>query len=194
MTLTPCTIICRNYIAQASVFVDSFRAVYPDADCVVMIVDGTEADRDTSGAFRVVLPSDLALPDFETMAGEYEPIELSTAVKPWLLDWMLDEYGTAGPIAYFDPDIQVVTPLVELEEMLRDYWCALTPHLNDPMPLDGLEPTEHSSLISATSTSSRASSTASAFCDMTGITWPTGTLQRDRLQAMKATSGSTIFR
>jgi glycosyltransferase involved in cell wall biosynthesis len=150
MTLTPCTIICRNYIAQASVFVDSFRVVYPDADCVVMIVDGTEVDRDASGAFRVVLPSDLALPDFETMAGEYEPIELSTAVKPWLLDWMLDEYGTAGPIAYFDPDIQVVTPLVELEEMLRDHWCALTPHLNDPMPLDGLEPTEQALLLAGT--------------------------------------------
>ncbi len=148
--LTPCTIICRNYIAQARVFVDSFREVYPDAACVVMVVDGTEADRETGGAFRVVLPRDLALPEFETMAGEYEPIELSTAVKPWLLDWMIDEYGDTAPIAYFDPDIQVVSPLVELEEMLQDHWCVLTPHLNDPMPLDGLEPTEQALLLAGT--------------------------------------------
>ena len=148
--LNVCTIICRNYIAQARVLARSFAEHHPDGDCVVLIVDGVEADRQATESIRVVLPADLDLPDFPHMAGIYDPIELSTAVKPWLLEWMCDEYGDKGPFAYFDPDIRVFGRLTELEDLLQESWCVLTPHLNDPLPLDGLEPTEQAILLAGT--------------------------------------------
>ena len=42
------------------------------------------------------------------MAAAYDVLELSTAVKPWLLRHMLRTHDDGGGIAYFDPDIQVV--------------------------------------------------------------------------------------
>lgn len=144
-----CTIVCRNYLAQARVIAASFRAQYPDGECVVLVVDA--APGSVSGeSFPVLTLADLDLPHWGTMAGIYEPIELSTAVKPWLLGWMLERYGEAGPVAYFDPDIAFYGQMPELEAMLAGHWIALTPHLTTPMPLDGHMPSEQALLLAGT--------------------------------------------
>ena len=150
MALNVCTIICRNYIAQARTFARSYRAVYPEGECIVLVVDGRAEDRIGDEPFTIVLPEDIDVPEFARMAGEYDPIELSTAVKPWLLRWMLDTHGTSTPIAYFDPDIQLFGRLIELEELLREQWCVLTPHLTEPLPLDELDPSEQAILLAGT--------------------------------------------
>ncbi len=148
--LNICTIICRNYVAQARVLAASFKASYPDSECVVLVLDG-HLDVDARNTnFRTVYLEDLEIAGVDVMAGIYDAIELSTAVKPWLLEWMLDQYGAQGPVAYFDPDIKVFSPMLELEAMLETHWAALTPHLTAPMPLDGREPSEQAILLAGT--------------------------------------------
>ena len=51
------------------------------------------------------------------MAAGYSVLELSTAVKPWLLRHLLHERG-AERITYLDPDIQVFASLGEVESLL----------------------------------------------------------------------------
>lgn len=145
-----CTIVCRNYVAQARVLANSFRAHHPDADCVALIVDAEDLTAYRNEPFRAVSIDDLRIEDFPIMAGIYEPIELSTAVKPWLLRWMDQEYGSEGPVAYFDPDILVTSAFPELEAMLADHWCVLTPHYTDTQPLDDRSPSEQAILLSGT--------------------------------------------
>ena len=148
--LNICTIICRNYVAQARVLAASFKASYPDSECVVLVLDGHHDTDARNENFRTVYLEDLEISGVDVMAGIYDAIELSTAVKPWLLEWMLDQYGDQGPVAYFDPDIKVFSPMVELEAMLETQWAALTPHLTAPMPLDGREPSEQAILLAGT--------------------------------------------
>lgn len=145
-----CTIVCRNYVAQARVLARSFRAVYPDGECVALVLDATEVGEYCDEPFRPLLVSDLGISDFEIMAGIYEAIELSTAVKPWLLAWMDREFGDRSPIAYFDPDIRIASRLVELEAMLEDNWAVLIPHFTRPLPLDDKTPSEQAILLAGT--------------------------------------------
>ena len=145
-----CTIVCRNYIAQARVFARSFAEHYPERACVVLVLDAADAADYAAEGFHVVVAGDLGIPDFDVMAGIYEPIELSTAVKPWLLEWMDRRYGADGPVAYFDPDIRIASRLVELEAMLEDHWAVLTPHFTQPLPLDGESPSEQAILLAGT--------------------------------------------
>ena len=54
-----------------------------------------------------------ASPDAARMAASYDVMELSTAVKPWLLRHLLDRPGVDS-VAYLDPDIQVFASLEEI--------------------------------------------------------------------------------
>ena len=58
------------------------------------------------------------------MAVIYHVLELSTAVKPWLLRWVLARSGGDGAL-YLDPDMLVLEPLDELFDARRasTAWC-----------------------------------------------------------------------
>ena len=72
------------------------------------------------------------------MAALYSVLELSTAVKPWLLSTCSTSSG-ARRSAYLDPDIEVHDSLGEIETLLREHHLVVTPHLTAPMPRDGLQ-------------------------------------------------------
>ena len=81
------------------------------------------------------------------MKGIYTAVEFSTAVKPWLLDWMFATAPDASQVVYLDPDIQVFSRMVELEEALVDSWAVLTPHLTEPNVEPSAHPTEQALLL-----------------------------------------------
>ena len=76
----------------------------------------------------------------------YDVTELSTALKPWVLERMLADQR--GPVLYLDPDCVVFAPLDLLVEAALDTAIVLTPHLIKPMPRDGLLPDERHILSS----------------------------------------------
>ena len=80
------------------------------------------------------------------MAALYNVLELSTAVKPWLLRHLLNVRG-CETLAYLDPDIEVHDSLGEIEALLHEHHLVVTPHLTAPMPRDGLKPVETDILI-----------------------------------------------
>ena len=138
-----CTIIAKNYLAHARVLAESFQRAHPDGRCHVLVIDETEGYVDpTSEPFVLVRPDEIGLDAFEEMRGAYDVMELSTAVKPWLLRHMLRNHDDGGGVAYLDPDIQVASRMVELEAALREHAIVLTPHVLEGMPRDGRKPTE----------------------------------------------------
>ena len=87
----------------------------------------------------------LEIENFARMAVMYSVLELSTAVKPWLLRWMLRD--DAEGALYLDPDMRVYAPLDDVFQAVRDHGLVLNPHFTDPMPRDGHKPNEQDILI-----------------------------------------------
>ena len=137
-----CTIIARNYLAQARVLAQSFRTRHPDCRFTLLVVDQRGEDRLAGEEFEVLGIEDIGLDpgEPERMALIYDVTELSTAVKPWLLR-RLQQSGS-DVVIYFDPDIEIFAPLFEIEELAREHSIVLTPHVLQPMRRDSLEPTE----------------------------------------------------
>ncbi|HEX4805468.1 MAG TPA: hypothetical protein VFU94_06175, partial [Conexibacter sp.] len=138
-----CTIIAKNYLAHARVLAESFRRHHPDGRCHVLVIDETDGYVDPAREpFELVRPSEIGLDAWDEMRGAYDVMELSTAVKPWLLRHMLRAHDDGSGIAYLDPDIQVTSRMAELEETLRARAIVLTPHVLHGMPRDGRKPSE----------------------------------------------------
>lgn len=144
-----CTIVARNYLAQARTLIQSFLEHHPQSHFYLLVVDDEARAVDGAAfgsAVSIVGPNDLALPRFREMAFQYDVTELSTAVKPALLCYMLDRGEQA--VVYFDPDIVIYRPLNELVDGLGSASITLIPHLLEPIPRDGLIPDEQSILRS----------------------------------------------
>ena len=142
-----CTIIAKNYLAYARVLAESYARQHPDSKFYVLIIDDAEGYVDAAAEpFELVTPGDLDIDGFERMAVIYDVLELSTAVKPWLLRWLLARSDGRGAL-YLDPDMLVQEPLTELFALIERHKLVLSPHSLEPMPRDGKRPNEQDILI-----------------------------------------------
>jgi len=145
--LDACTIIAKNYVAQARVLARSYLRHHPDAAFYVLVIDDTDGYIDgAEEPFEIVTPAQLDIERFERMAVIYDVLELSTAVKPWLLRWMLARSAGGGTL-YLDPDMRVYAPLNHVFDLVGSHGLVLSPHNLDPMPRDGKRPNEQDFLI-----------------------------------------------
>ena len=145
-----CTIIARNYVAHARVLAESFNQVHPEGTCSVLVIDDPSGYIDAAEeSFELVTIDQIGLPDADQMAASYDVMELSTAVKPWLLRTLLERPGVES-VMYLDPDIKIFGPLTEIEERALEHNVVLTPHFTDPLPRDNRKPSEEDILIAGT--------------------------------------------
>lgn len=142
-----CTIIANNYLAFARVFAASFREHHPSGEVHVLVVDGAEPPHDArSELFIRHSVERLQIPDFRNLAFRYSLLELSTALKPSFLAYLLRSLGVPG-VAYFDPDILVTADLEPVFGALATHDLLLTPHITAPLE-DERVPGEHDILVS----------------------------------------------
>jgi glycosyltransferase involved in cell wall biosynthesis len=141
VTLAACTIIARNYLAQARVLSRTFRARHPTAEMLVLVVDDAAGQIAPEGEpFTLVRLRDLRLPDEASLCFKYNLVELCTAVKPFFLEHVFDRYG-ATRLLYLDPDVWVLDSLAPLYDALSTRSIVLIPHITDPIE-DELLPSE----------------------------------------------------
>jgi hypothetical protein len=133
-----CTIVARNYTAQARVLVESFQKHHDDVPFYTLIIDGVEGDRSTPGVGLVVLPADLELDGalLHSMFMMYDVMELATSLKPAMLMHLV-RLGSHSA-AYFDPDIRVYQKLDDVFRAAQSSGILLTPHALYPIPRDNL--------------------------------------------------------
>lgn len=131
-----CTIVARNYIAQARVLARSFVEHNPGVQFSTLIIDADEDDRTLTGLGTVVLPADLGVePDvLDSMHVMYDVMEYATALKPALLMYLYRR--GARTASYFDPDIRAYGPLDDVFEDAERHALVLTPHTLEPFPRD----------------------------------------------------------
>lgn len=141
--MNACTIVARNYLAQASALADSFVETNPEGVFTILAIDlGDERVESDDPRIRVVGPGGAGFDpsEFNRMAAIYDVVELATAVKPTLVRHLLVEGG--APVAYLDPDILVFRPLDEIARLAAEHDIVLTPHTSVPLPDDGFPPGE----------------------------------------------------
>jgi GT2 family glycosyltransferase len=136
-----CTIISRNYLSHARVLASSYLIHHPGARFFLLSVDGLPEGEIAGPGIEVIGTEELELPYLRELCFKYDITELCTALKPSLLRLLLDRYAE-GAIVYFDPDILIMRPLDELIDSLATSKIVLTPHLLEPIPIDGLKPSE----------------------------------------------------
>ena len=139
--LEVCTIIAKNYVAHARVLAKSLAEHHPDGRLWTLVIDDFTRYLDPAEEpFEVLTPADIGCEPFTRMALRYTVLELSTAVKPWLLRHLLARTG--GPVTYLDPDIKIYGSLARLEQLAADHGLVVIPHNKEPIPPDGLKPSQ----------------------------------------------------
>lgn len=147
-----CTIAAANYLPRVRVLAESVRRYGHSGDLVVFLVDDPEAHSDTSAEPFVQLPLAAMTLDpewFARMTLYYDVTELSTAVKPWVLEAVArgaapapgSAAGTGdrpAAVAYLDPDTELLAPLDDLWAIAAGGEVVLTPHTLEPFPRDRL--------------------------------------------------------
>jgi glycosyltransferase involved in cell wall biosynthesis len=149
-TLGPavCTIVAKNYLAYARTLMKSLRLRHPDLALYVLFVDDVADFVDPAvEPFRCLGLADLPLPSPRELCFRYDVMELSTAVKPFLLRQLFARGH--GKVLYIDPDIWVFRPLDDLFAWLDESDVLLTPHLTGALG-DGKYPDERDILLSGT--------------------------------------------
>src|SRR5712671_1290554 len=92
-TVKFCTVVACNYLAHARVLAASLRRFEPEASLAVLVLDDVdEVIGEGIEEFDVLRPADLDISalEFHRMATIYGVLELATAVKPWLLQHLLE--------------------------------------------------------------------------------------------------------
>ena len=145
--IAACTIVCQNYLAHARALLESIGDAEPTARRYLLVLDAEPDEIDAVPGVEIISPRRLRVPDFAAMSFKYGIVEFNTAVKPYLLSLLFDEYGE-DEVAYFDPDILVMRRLDELRRMLDGADIVLTPHITRPIPDDGLAPSEPDIMVS----------------------------------------------
>jgi len=145
-----CTIIAKNYISFARTLCNSFLEQHPDGVCYVLIIDEAKGYIDgEKEKFEVVSLDDLNIRNQREFCYKYNITELSTAVKPYLLKYLID-VKSINKILYLDPDILITNPLSILFDELDKHDIILTPHLDKDYPDDGLKPSDSNIMVSGT--------------------------------------------
>jgi glycosyltransferase involved in cell wall biosynthesis/SAM-dependent methyltransferase len=144
--MNACTIVARNYMAQARVLAETFLQHHQSGRFITLVIDAREPLDDTAEAFEVVGPADIGVEEseFRRMAMIYDVMGLATAVKPWLLKRLLESEDT---ITYLDPDIQVFASLEAVPKLARKHSIVLTPRATEPQIHDRMESGEATFLL-----------------------------------------------
>jgi glycosyltransferase involved in cell wall biosynthesis len=139
--LNVCTIIAKNYLAHARVLARSLSTTHPGSRLWTLVIDDFDGYMDPAREpFETLTPREIGCAPFIQMALRYSVLELSTAVKPWLLRHLMGLTGE--PVTYLDPDIKIFGSLVRLDELAAEHGLVLIPHNSAPIPADDRAPSQ----------------------------------------------------
>ncbi len=134
---------------MARVFAESYKEHHPGAEVYVCIVDRPSPRiRYQDLPFRTIFAQELPIPAFFNFAFRYGIMELNTAVKPYLLAHIRDQFGLDRAL-YFDPDILVLSSLDRLAKSLESHSAILIPHITRGLD-DAWRPSERIIQMSGT--------------------------------------------
>ncbi len=135
MTRKTCvfTSAALNYIPKVRLLFKSLRELHPEIELHLALSDVLPGDVDLGGEpLDEVHPlATLDIPDVQGWAFCHNIVELSTAIKPFMLQKLLAREDV-GRVLYFDPDMVLFSRVDDLLEALDEANILLTPHQIEP--------------------------------------------------------------
>jgi len=132
--------ICdNNYLDKAKVFFDSASLNNQDYTYFLFLSDKKSDEIDYSNIKAEIIEADkLPIDDYENFYLKYSIVEFSTAIKPYIFQYLVSQHKDCENVLYFDPDIKVYSSFIGLEEELNIGSVLLTPHCLTPMKISDL--------------------------------------------------------
>ncbi len=142
------TIAAVNYLHFVRVLMDSAARHLPAADRFLGLCDRLEGEDLSAERFSILEPDELDIPDRESFLFRYTLLELSTAIKPFLIEKLMTDHGY-DKVIYLDPDIRLYDRFDGVLDRLDTSDLVLTPHITAPID-DGKRPSELDLLVCGT--------------------------------------------
>jgi hypothetical protein len=124
-----------NYLPKVRMLTHSVRKFLPESRIILAMADVIDVDMDLSvyGIDEVIPISETLceVPNYQGWIFQHTVIELSTAVKPFVLLKLLEREDCEA-VLYLDPDIVIFSEIGEIFQSFADYSILLIPHLTDP--------------------------------------------------------------
>lgn len=139
------TICSNNYLAQAKTLGDSVLKYNPDYKFIICLCDKKSEKIDYSffEPHQIIDVAEIGIHKFTEMSKKYDIIELNTSVKPFVFEYIYNNFQEAEFVMYFDPDTCVFDKLKSIEDELENSSILFTPHIYTPIEFDGKNPTEN---------------------------------------------------
>lgn len=137
-----------NYLPKVRILCRSVKRHHPEATVHLALADLHPAWLGTRGEpFDHILDiGELEIPNWRAWSFTHNIVELSTAIKPFVLRHLLRQPGT-GTVLYFDPDMVLFSRVDDILATLHGANVALTPHQVRPeRTLDAILDNEVASL------------------------------------------------
>lgn len=137
-----------NYLPKVRKLFASIRQHHPEFELVLALADELPSHLrlQESTIDRVLTPHDLNISNLRQWIFFHDIVELSTAIKPFVLKKLLNEPGV-DRVIYFDPDMILFSRVDDILEILDSHNIALTPHQVVPeSTLDAIRDNEIASL------------------------------------------------
>jgi hypothetical protein len=125
--------LCSNQgVPQAQLLFETIKTFLPYADCFLVLADALHPAVPYPLGCVVIPADELDIPDFASVAFRYDRHEFSAAIKPFAFIHLLGVRGYTHCL-YFDPDIEVFSPLPTVMAALEaNASFVLTPHILAP--------------------------------------------------------------
>jgi glycosyltransferase involved in cell wall biosynthesis len=127
------TICSGNYFPYARVLLSSLQTYHSEATLFLCLADTLQSGIELNlPGVELITVDSLEILSFTDFAFRYDIMEFNTAVKPFVLQWLLEVKGFEEVI-YLDPDIELFAPMNSvLEAFTEGANFVLTPHITEP--------------------------------------------------------------
>lgn len=131
-----CSICTVNHAAYAGTLNDSLKKAGHSEPHYVLIVDPDPAYEKTIEKFKFtpIYLKELKIPRIGELIKKYSAFELSNALKPFFMEWLLTKHDEINILAYLDTDVYSYSSFNSLFDHMEDNQgisVLLTPHLID---------------------------------------------------------------
>ena len=130
------TACAYNFLPKACVLARSLRKKMPNAHLCLGLADEVDKEANAAdyGFDSIISPDDMTdyVPDTAAWVFKHDVMELSTAIKGFILDTLLCK-DDCEAVFYFDPDCLVFEPLDTLIQRFDKNSILITPHYTTPV-------------------------------------------------------------
>jgi len=142
-----CAVASRNYLSFVRVLAESWLEHHPGSTVTIVLIDADEASvewRPDGVEIIGAAALDIAPDEIRRMTAMYSAVEYATALKPWVLQYVLRRADVA---VYFDGDIEILASMGDVAARALE-GVVITPHNLHPLPPDGRLP-DHPTILLA---------------------------------------------